>query len=1185
MPRGEHLGLLAAFGALRPTIAGIAAFSRCLWNLAFELPENREQRAARSRFVVVSRGRLLDLLKKNALFAEEHGATRVDALIERMTEKKFAFLFEERIELANRACQPLSLCRDLLSEGFLDYQLKYDLMLAIREHYGCAPSSQVAHLFNFLSGQLNELNQSKEASARPQAFRYEHLRQTLTGALNSARIDPSFASEAVDLFLECCRVLNYVQMDYKPGYVAVITRVVDAEYLLSRLFGLSTSMVGFDELFGGGLLLPDSFVDKLKPWSQGLILGRTVLVTGRYATGKSLLALQMAVEVAKKGGAAWFMPLEQTAEDCLYALETMCALPVDGSVKIARNTLELETCLSSPSNAGLLIFLRSVKESYDDFLELLPQHGTMLQRYPLRMVAIDPVNAISRAKKDATEYRERTISVLEQLKRGRTNVWMNVEESPGSNGEHMFEQNIADVVLRLSVSEDYGFMQTYMEVTKSRLQRQQRGRHPYVIQSGRGIAISPSSVSFADRTSGRRVRIGDKPQTFGITDFNRVIGPGLISSGDIIALVGPGGTFKTYVGLMFLFATGRPAPKPNAQEPSGQRSERIQNLLIPARDNTASLEARFDEKLLVARRGAFKQWGDVRICPMPSRHVQPGEILQRIEQEFLETKLRNQTVERVMVDNVPHWELVCPYVREDEIFADTLLKLFRGRGCTTLLTCSPIGAGSHLQKTIIDTADCVIEFSNIQFRGASRVLVRVIKTRRMLHRRETFELVFSEEGIELSPDSELLRVSVNNEITQINVRLFLHSENDIQREYNEDVRASVQSTLAPNVDLDLQTRVDVTRQAELAAVSSVDELQILQLDEFQVRGFANEEAGAALYQFHYADWDNVLWQDFEPRLLSGLKVKHGRFIAVPFCRNVSVLAYHTGRISGLGAQSWEELARQCRDPERKPSRNSSGEAIDGSVVFDFAQVSDENFNCLFFEILHARQRLPGSHHPGAVEEWLRGADAVEAAKLMRQLCRDSYRKRRNQALDQLRKNGPSAPKPLSIELDPTATVWRTWYSTLMQMLARLSPEEAAQIEVVTLPGEVSVAGEWFLGVPSYSAAPDVALRLVRHLTTRDAEFERLKRGVGLPTRSALYPTDGMVSESFRLPMTVLNRLFEQAFHRSDIPFYRELSSILSTHLKAIIEMPFEDIAEIKRLLETAVFRTIVVRKDRSSRRL
>jgi KaiC/GvpD/RAD55 family RecA-like ATPase len=1175
----ESLDLPSAFGSLRAAIAGTAALSRCIWKLAFEGEAWRpEPLPSRSRYVHFSHSRLVDLLAEDSAFSGSAGTGRAEVIMQLLEARALVRLTDGTVRAVNTVCQPLRLCRDLLSCA--DYQLRYLLMLAVREHYCCAASSQIAHLFHFLADRLNELHNPGEMLEGSQNLprtrqSYPGLYQELLDRLKSARIEQAFASEALDLFLECCRAVNYIQVDYKPNYVALMTKAFDAEFLLSRLFGLSTNIAGFDELFGGGLLLPDCLVPDPKAWSQGLILGRMVLVTGRYATGKSLLALQMAVEVAKKGGAAWFMPLEQTAEECLYVLETMGALPTDGSVQIARNTVELEQCLSAPPRAGLLILLRSVKDSYDDFLELLPEHGSMLKRYPLRMLAVDPVNAITRANRDPSDYRERTIVALEKLKRERTNIWMNVEESPGPGSEHLFEQNIADVVLRLSVSEEHGFTQTYMEVTKSRLQRQQRGRHPYVIQTGRGITISASSVSFADRIRARSVRIGEKPQTFGIADFNRIIGPGLVRSGDVIVLAGPGGTFKTYVGLMFLFATSRASTSKRASKTADEPVQLLRNLLIPARDNTATLEARFRDKLLVNRRNAFSRFGGVSICGLPSGHVQPGEILQRIEREFLDARLRHQTIERVMVDNVPHWELACPYVRDDETFADTLLNLLRGQGCTTLLTCDTVGQGSHLQKTIIDSADCVIDFSNIQFRGSSRVLVRVTKTRSMLHRRETFELVFSEGSIELSPDAELLRVSANNQITPVNVRLFLHSENDIQRRYNGDIRNSVESTLAPQVALDSQSRVDVINQPGLGAVSSVDELQILQLDEFQVRGLAGKHVGSVLHRFHNSDWDSSLWSDFDSRLLPGVKVKGSGFVAVPFCQNVGVLAYHVGRIPGgeLRSNTWEEVAETCM--------NLEAHAVDtaGAIAFEFAQVTDENFNCLFFEILHSQHRFPVSRKSGEIEHWLRSAEAVEAARLMRKLCKRTYDKRREQALKRLRKRRSTPSQVLSIELDPTAAVWRTWFSTLMQMLVRLPPNEVDLIRIVALPQGVGVSGEWFLGVPSYSAAPDVALRLIRYLTSREAEFERLKRGVGLPTRPALYPHEGDVSEWFRLPVEELNQLFKNAFRRSDIPFYRGLSSVLASHLQAIIELPSDDPAEIQRLLETAVSQTLMVQQN------
>ena len=58
-------------------------------------------------------------------------------------------------------------------------------------------------------------------------------------------------------------------------------------------------------------------------------------------------------------------------------------------------------------------------------------------------------------------------------------------------------------------------------------------------------------------------------------------------------------------------------------------------------------------------------------------------------------------------------------------------------------------------------------------------------------------------------------------------------------------------------------------------------------------------------------------------------------------------------------------------------------------------------------------------------------------------------------------------------------------------LSTANPERD-EIHVSALPQSLSVAGEWYLTVPGYSAAPDVGLQIIKLLTTHDAELTRLR---------------------------------------------------------------------------------------------
>jgi hypothetical protein len=116
---------------------------------------------------------------------------------------------------------------------------------------------------------------------------------------------------------------------------------------------------------------------------------------------------------------------------------------------------------------------------------------------------------------------------------------------------------------------------------------------------------------------------------------------------------------------------------------------------------------------------------------------------------------------------------------------------------------------------------------------------------------------------------------------------------------------------------------------------------------------------------------------------------------------------------------------------------------------------------------------------------------------MYKLCRRAYTARHEAGSQDIY-------QPAPFQVNPRAEVWRHWYSTLNQMLSDMSAAVRADIVVAPLPGNASVAGEWFLGVPSYSAAPDVGLRLIQLYTSQEGEIDRLKYGVGLPVHTSFY---------------------------------------------------------------------------------
>jgi len=138
----------------------------------------------------------------------------------------------------------------------------------------------------------------------------------------------------------------------------------------------------------------------------------------------------------------------------------------------------------------------------------------------------------------------------------------------------------------------------------------------------------------------------------------------------------------------------------------------------------------------------------------------------------------------------------------------------------------------------------------------------------------------------------------------------------------------------------------------------------------------------------------------------------------------------------------------------------------------------------------------------------------------------------------------------------------------------LKPEERESIRVCHLPQGVSTAGEWYLSVPRHSAAPSVGLEIIKLMTSRQADIERVNSGAGLPVRKDIYSahfgsrSDGAavpemrVSPFFSLDPQKLYEVFNHAIRRSKFRQYRKISEALSGALRSILE--FEEASDNDR---------------------
>ncbi len=1151
--------LLEVCGGFHAAVHAVASLSRAFWRMFLELASfASEEDLYRHR---------IDKEALRVRFAETMREDMSSEVFELILRRVFALKVgwdnpTEGLTLRHAIAEPLYLARLVLEGVRPDHEIRYSVMREIREFYSCVQSSAVAHTFHVLSETFNHLVTGRQVQQAKAARKvtWDLIREVLPSLRYATSNDAEVPANSPDLFLECCRAVGYITLTRKIGFAEFTTSKADAEYLLSRLFGMTTRIKGLDDLFGGGGLM---LVDALPGAPKARISGRAVVTVGQFGSAKSLLSLQMAVEVARKGGAAWVMPLEQSTEDCLYTLESMGCLSGDQPFRVATTVTAALKLLEEPApDLGALILLRSVKESFDDFLAAFEENVRLMKGYSMRLMIVDPVSALSQGAEQPTEKRARMSRLFEDAKTSGVNIWLVTEESFLS-GDASYAQNTADTVIRLFSEMRHGYSQRYIEITKSRLQREQRGRHALAIVPGVGLTVYPSSAAVRARIRMRSERMPDTPIRFGLPALDGVLGDKGIYAGDVILLHGPDGSSKTTVGLSFLLGSDR------LQE----RHTHYRPLLISARDDKATVRHALQRLIHTSKRdpsaAAVRSLEDITILPIGGGYVTPGVIFRQIEDEFLRSRLEERPIGRVVIENIGHWELSCPYIREDETFADTLVDLLRRHRVTTVITSDtvPRHGGTSLQQLLRDHANCLINFEKVAFRG-SREMMRVIKTRDMVHRRDSFELVADPVTFEMTAASSLLQMGERDRVTTIEVRLFLHAESDAQTTYNKFILRSIRSILTREAYLATQNFAQSRQALSLGSVSSINELQVLQLDEFQLPEHSNGR-GTMRNEFHLLPrevWDEEAWQDVIPRLRE--RVQSGSSCtALPFYQNIGLLAYRQ-EVSASSASSWEVLSREC---SRWESENPQAQ----DVFFDFPKVTGENYCALFIEILLWLAGKPEVlQSECSLQAWFTSDHAVKAACIMHRLCQ------RAEAL--IHEGGSqNLQQPSPFRVNHQARVWRHWYSTLNQMLGDMLPVERAQTTVVPLPGAISVAGEWFLALPRYSAAPDVGLKIIELYTSPEAEMDRVRYGVGLPVRSSFYRSIAgsssiSVSPYFAMDGKDVLSIIENAFVRSSFACYTRQASMLSTHLKNVLSLP----ALEEHTLEAAVRQRVNQLRDR-----
>jgi KaiC/GvpD/RAD55 family RecA-like ATPase len=885
------------------------------------------------------------------------------------------------------------------------------------------------------------------------------------------------------------------------------------------------------------------------------------------------------------------MPLEQSPGECLYTLATTAGLSPE-AVAVAVDFNTAATALEDwREDRGALLLLKPDEEpndsdsngpsdvngpsSLDKFLDAVAVSALGLSRGNVRLLVVDPLNNRMPGVVGAGQQamRQALLGAIRRIKQSGTNVLLVVEEQSGQLGHFgsegpasdiAFAENVADIIVRLSTRNRHNYSTRYLEVKKSRTQREQRGEHAFSIKSGEGVVIVPSVASVHARSQSRSPAVPTKSVEFGLSCVDEMLGHGTLFRGDLLVLQGPRGCYKTQIALPFLLG-GDVRERGRGEAP-------LVSLLFAARDSVPAVR---DQLARLGLDDAAGRDVELRIVPLPRGHVQPGRLLQLVENEFERLAIDGKSLHRLAIDNVNLWESSSPEVAEDATFAVTLVELLRGYRRTCLLVCDDaLQTGANgLQDSLAGLCDTLLRFERYEFRGAWRVGVRVLKSRGMSHRLENFEVVLEDGRVVARPSTSLLRVTAGRgTVEPVPIRLFFRVESEVHRKYYEAFRDALKLSVSPTTSLESQDRAALVRQMGMGDVSVIDELQIMEIDEFQLRSAEpSRKPDSSLAGFSLPEhWVEQRWAEHLPRFSKKCEIHshdpsevRRRAFAVPFYANIGLMAYdRRGIVDPASLCSWEKIAKLAWEWEQ-------AHRLDDGVFFEYPRGSAENYNCLFWEILLSQidmKSLADGWCP--LRGWLNSKAGIRAAALLRLLCRRAYKVGGGEE-DSMRwmagrtySDGEANDKRV-YDVSANAIVYRHWYSTLNEMMRALSSSadgrrKLEELTICELPGGIAISGEWYLGISAHSAAPRAGLSLIEALTTRDAELNRVRLGVGLPTRYQYYACGESerqlaISPYFSMEARRVRVLVEGAFSRSSFQCYEEIGPIVAHHVCRLIQ--------------------------------
>lgn len=1047
----------------------------------------------------------------------------------RTGESRFGFIHIEHV------------CQDFFL-GIKDKaDIFYLMMTYLQSKYSIKFSPNTVRLFNIFAEHINALYADLQKTTKSRQrmnidrirFNWEKIETELLEIAEKHQIEN--IENIVYIFFQVSFILKLFEPSKTKADTLFVNGYFDINYFILMFYGLKTSIPGFDDLFGGGLLLPSK---KNNYFSTGKI----ILLHGEYGSGKTILSSQIAFEIAQKGGISFIFALEQDIKDLVMQYYSFGWLPKDNEFFFTTQIDEfLELANNKSTDKGLLgvgnISKIDSQEHFDAILSFISQD--CFKFFNLRLIVIDPINSVILKQSNLRKLRSQTNNFFNELKENAVDAIFTTEYEDNQYKQFRHEHNISDYVIRLW-SEEYDnlkYKQRFIEVTKSRGQSTHRGRQAFSIVKNGGCHIYLSSPAFLIQRSQRRSMAQDFKTLVksGIEKLDNILNPnnqahllGGFLKGDIITYSGEGSSGKTNLALLFLL-----------QKKSNRASK---SLLITFNKSEQSIFASIEHDGAI-RKTLRNEYGGINIgfrnlcdsldvITMDGGYIRPGQFFQKMLLMFDSARKEGKYYDKIVIDNIRYMEENCPLISNDKIFVTTLIKFLRTENCTSIIVCSGQKTeASRIQQEILESSDCIINFNKIDFKGDKIIAFNILRSSFNRHDKRTFELKIDPElGLSITHQLDFLKNPLSDKQEFIRIRLFLHSETKSQSVYNESLQFTLKNTLVPNVivhDKDIFTSLQMS---DLGMRSSFDELQIVQIDEHQLP-FASKH-----WLRHFIlDNSDKLFKSFSSDILN-ICHNYDHIWAFPFYGNPSFLLINKS-IADNFVLSWENIAELCKSQKE--------------LVFDFPKETNENFNCLFLEILHSQNILASNKSENICLKSLLNKKPLirKVIQIFWKIGHKSF-SMKNEANSE---NGIND----KITINTNAQIIRTWY-TIYNNLYNNDYNKIKDFVILPLPSEISCSGDWYLGVTKFSAATDIGFDIIRMLASANSAQGRFENGLGIPLNNKFIKTGiGTLPLDTNYDHTnFMSYLYNNSkmIRRSQYGCYFMLSGCLAFYLKSILKI-------------------------------